>query len=137
MDSIRNPFKTGVLWPNGQSGFNKIGLAYQNANLFDRDHSLTLQYNGSLDYLDKVYSLSLGYHIPFYEYGLSADLIAAYSSSSGQNVNLYFSGKGTVFGARVNYALASMGDIRHKLIFGVDYKDSTSVAGPLQTPIRS
>ncbi|MBI5438451.1 MAG: EAL domain-containing protein [Nitrosomonadales bacterium] len=22
MDSIRNPFKTGVLWPNGQSGFN-------------------------------------------------------------------------------------------------------------------
>lgn len=117
------------------TGFNKVGLVYQNSNLFNRDHSLTLQYNGSADYLDKVYSFSLGYHIPFYEYGLSADLIAAYSSSSGQNVNLFFSGKGTVFGARLNYALASIGDIRHKLIFGADYKDSQSVAGPLVTPI--
>ncbi|MDO8811694.1 MAG: ShlB/FhaC/HecB family hemolysin secretion/activation protein [Gallionella sp.] len=117
------------------TGFNKVGLAYQNSNLFNRDHALTLQYNGSLDYLDKVYSFSLGYHIPFYEYGLSADLIAAYSSSSGQNVNLYFSGKGTVFGARLNYALASIGDIRHKLILGADYKDSESIAGPLVTPI--
>lgn len=24
MDSIRNPFKTGVLWPNGQSGINSL-----------------------------------------------------------------------------------------------------------------
>ncbi|MDO8466030.1 MAG: ShlB/FhaC/HecB family hemolysin secretion/activation protein [Gallionella sp.] len=117
------------------TGFNKVGMTYQNANLFDRDHALTLQYNGSADYLDKVYSFSLGYHIPFYEQGLSVDLIAAYSSSSGQNVNLYFSGKGTVFGARVNYALTSMGDIRHKLIFGADYKDSQSIASLLVTPI--
>lgn len=117
------------------TGFNKVGLIYQNANLFNRDHSLTAQYSGSADYLDKMYSFSLGYHIPFYEYGLSADLIAAYSSSSGQNVNLYFSGKGTVFGARLNYALTSMGDVRHKLILGADYKDSTSIAGLLQTPI--
>ncbi|MBI5438830.1 MAG: ShlB/FhaC/HecB family hemolysin secretion/activation protein [Nitrosomonadales bacterium] len=117
------------------TGFNKVGLTYQNANLFDRDHALALQYNGSADYLDKVYSFSLGYHIPFYGQGLSVDLIAAYSSSSGQNVNLYFSGKGTVFGARLNYALASMGDIRHKLIFGADYKDSQSIASLLVTPI--
>ena len=117
------------------TGFNKVGLAYQNANLFNRDHSLTLQYSGSLDYLDKGYSVSVGYHIPVYDYGFSADLIAAYSSSSGQNVNLYFSGKGTVLGARLNYALASIGDIRHKLILGADYKDSKSVAGLLLTPI--
>jgi hemolysin activation/secretion protein len=120
---------------SSSTGFNKVGLSYQFANLFNSDHALTLQYNGSADYLDKVYSFSLGYHVPFYESGLSADLMAAYSSSSGQNVNLYFSGKGTVLGARLNYALESAGDLRHKLIFGADYKDSQSVAGPTETPI--
>ena len=120
---------------NEATGFNKIGLTYQNANLFNRDHALTLQYNSSLSHIDDVYSLSVGYHVPFYSYGVSADLIAAYSSSSGQNVNLYFSGKGTVLGARLNYPLPSMGDIRQKLIVGADIKNSESVAGPLVTPI--
>lgn len=117
------------------TGFNKIGLTYQNANLFDRDHGLTVQYNGTTENFDKVYSFSLGYHVPFYQRGLSADFVAAYSSSSGQNVNLYFSGKGTVLGARVNYALPNLGDIRHKLVGGIDYKDSESVSGLLITPI--
>jgi hemolysin activation/secretion protein len=68
----------------------------------------------------------VGYHIPYYQYGLSLDLIAAYSSSSTQNGSIYFAGKGTVFGARVNYALPSIGDIRHKLIAGIDYKESNN-----------
>lgn len=117
------------------TGVNKIGLTYQNANLFDRDHGLTVQYNGTTENFDKVYSFSLGYHVPFYQQGLSADVVAAYSSSSGQNVNLYFAGQGTVLGARLNYALANVGDIRHKLIGGIDYKDSESVSGLLVTPI--
>ena len=117
------------------TGYHKIGLAYQNANFLNRDHALTLQYNGSVESLDKVYSFSLGYHVPFYPQGVSTDFIAAYSSSSGQNGNLYFSGKGTVFGARLNYSLTSLGDIRQKLIFGIDYKDSESVSGLLITPI--
>ena len=117
------------------TGYHKIGLAFQNANFLNRDHALTLQYNGSVESLDKVYSFSLGYHIPFYPQGVSADFIAAYSSSSGQNGNLYFSGKGTVFGARLNYPLTSRGDIRQKLIFGIDLKDSESVSGLLITPI--
>lgn len=117
------------------TGINKIGLTYQNANLFNRDHSLALQYNGTTENFDKVYSFSAGYHVPFYQQGLSADFIAAYSSSSGQNVNLYFAGQGTVLGARLNYALGTLGDIRQKLIIGVDYKKSESVQGPLTTPI--
>jgi hemolysin activation/secretion protein len=117
------------------TGLNKISLSYQNANLFNSDHSLNLQLSGSLENLDKVYSVSLGYHKPFYEYGVSADLIAAYSSSSGQNGNLYFAGKGTVLGARLNYPLPSLGDIRQKLIVGLDIKDSESISGLLITPI--
>ncbi len=132
------PVKLIATYDNAGSsatGFNRIGLAYQNANMFNLDHSLTVQYNGTLDMIDKVYSFSVGYHMPFYQDGLSADLIAAYSSSSGQNVNLYFAGKGTVLGARLNWPLANMGIVRHKLILGADYKDSKSISGPMQTPI--
>lgn len=106
------------------TGYAKLGVAYQHANLWGRDHALTLQYNGSPDALDKIGSINMGYHIPFYQYGLSLDMIAAYSSASTQNGAIYFAGKGTVLGARLNYALNSIGDVRHKLIVGVDYKES-------------
>ncbi|MDD4962605.1 MAG: ShlB/FhaC/HecB family hemolysin secretion/activation protein [Gallionella sp.] len=108
------------------TGYAKIGLAYQHANLWDRDHALTVQYNGAPELLDKIGSINVGYHIPYYQDGLSLDLIAAYSSSSTQNGSIYFAGKGTVFGARVNYALTSIGDIRHKVIAGFDYKKSNN-----------
>ncbi|HEX5363507.1 MAG TPA: ShlB/FhaC/HecB family hemolysin secretion/activation protein [Gallionella sp.] len=112
------------------TGFTKIGFAYQNANLFDRDHALTLQYSGSLDMIDKVYSLSAGYHVPLYSHNSSVDLIAAYSSSSTTTPSgagsIYFSGQGSILGARLNYALPSVGEIQHKVILGADYKDTTN-----------
>jgi hemolysin activation/secretion protein len=39
-----------------------------------------------------------------------------------------------VLGARLNYPLPSVGDIHHKLIAGIDYKDSQSVTGPNGLP---
>ncbi len=104
------------------TGYTKLNVAYQHANLFNRDHALSVQYNTSPDVLSQVGSLSAGYHIPFYQYGGSLDFIAAYSSSATQNGTTYFAGKGTVLGARFNYALAGIGELRHKLIFGADYK---------------
>ncbi|MFY9258977.1 MAG: ShlB/FhaC/HecB family hemolysin secretion/activation protein [Gallionella sp.] len=106
------------------TGYAKLGFAYQHANLWDRDHALTVQYNGSPELPDKIGSISVGYHIPYYQYGWSLDLLAAYSSSSTQNGTSYFAGKGTVLGARANYALTSVRDLRHKVIVGVDYKES-------------
>lgn len=108
------------------TGLNKINLAYQNANLFDRDHALSLQYGGSASHPDKIYSLSGGYHIPLYGYGMSLDFIAAYSSSSMTNAGTFFAGKGHVLGARVNYPLSSIGHLRHKVIGGIDYKNSAN-----------
>lgn len=108
------------------TGYAKLGIGYQHANLWGLDHALSVQYNGSPDSLDKIGSINMGYHIPFYQYGLSLDMIAAYSSSSTQNGAIYFAGKGTVFGARLNYALNGIGDVRHKLIFGLDYKASNN-----------
>ncbi len=108
------------------TGYTKVGLAYQDANLFNLDHALTLQYSGSPDSISKTGSINAGYHMPLYEYGLSLDFIAAYSSSNTQNGAIYFAGKGTVLGARLNYALDSIAEFRHKLIFGVDYKDTNN-----------
>lgn len=108
------------------TGFAKLGITYQNANLFNRDHALTLQYSGSPETPDKVGSLNVGYHLPLYERGISLDLIAAYSSSATQNGAIYFAGKGTVLGARLNYPLGSLGDVRHKVILGADYKESNN-----------
>jgi hemolysin activation/secretion protein len=124
------------------TGYAKAGLAYQHANLFDRDHALTLQVSGSTDMPDKVYSVNGGYHIPVYQYGLSVDLMAAYSSTStnspaANNGNIFFAGKGSIFGARVNYALPSFGDVRQKLIGGIDYKDTNNTFTACVAPCGS
>lgn len=108
------------------TGYAKLGVTYQNANLFNRDQALTLQYSGSPETPDKIGSINMGYHLPLYEQGISLDLIAAYSSSATQNGAIYFAGKGTVLGARLNYALSSWGDLRHKVIFGGDIKASNN-----------
>jgi len=116
---------------SASTGYAKAGFAYQNANLFDRDHALTLQYSGSPSLIDKVYSFSGGYHIPLYQYGVSVDFLAAYSNSSittpnGAN-NIFFAGKGSILGARLNYALPSAGELRQKVIWGFDYKDTNNI----------
>lgn len=119
------------------TGYAKAGFAFQNANLFDLDHALTLQYSGSPDLIDKVYSFSGGYHIPVYRYGMSVDLIAAYSSTTtntpGVNGNTFFAGKGTIFGTRLNRSLTSIGDLRHKVILGLDYKDTNNLMNGVPT----
>ena len=94
------------------TGVNRYSVGYQHANLFNRDHMLTLTASTSWDYPQKSLSLSGGYRIPFYESGLSLDLIAAYSDSNATtnvgfgNAN-QFTGKGVTLGLRLNQVLAS------------------------------
>jgi hemolysin activation/secretion protein len=119
------------------TGIHRLSLGYQNANLFNRDHMLTLQVGTSIDYPDRSLSVSGGYRIPFYGTGLSLDLIGAYSdSSSTTNVGFgtnQFNGKGITFGLRLNQALPSVGVFRHKLIYGFDYKDFDNTCNQLGT----
>ena len=108
------------------TGLNKLNVAYQNANLFNLDHALTVQYSGSASHPNDIFSLSVGYHIPMYQQGLSADLTAAYSNSNTQNGTLYFAGRGDVLGERFNFPLPNWGDVRQKLVLGADYKKSNN-----------
>ncbi|MBS1190010.1 MAG: ShlB/FhaC/HecB family hemolysin secretion/activation protein [Rhodocyclaceae bacterium] len=136
------PEKFIATFDNGGSkstGVHRFSLGYQNANLFNRDHMVTAQVGSSTDFPSKSLNISAGYRIPFYGHGLSLDLIAAYSdTNSGSTIipggSMNFTGKGTIFGARLNQPLAAIGEYRHKLIYGFDYKDfdnraSTCVPG--------
>lgn len=127
-DRISKYFVTADNTGSRSTGYSRTGLGFQHANLFNRDHVLTMQYLTSPEYVDKIASYSLGYRIPFYEQGMALDLVAAYSDTEVVNTStpagpMNFTGKGAVLAARLNQALPSRGDVRHKLIYGVDYKD--------------
>lgn len=109
------------------TGYDRISFAYQNANLHNRDHMLSLQYGTTVANPDEVMNLVAGYRIPFYSLGLSLDLIGAYSNTQSNTTTaagaLQFTGRGTYVGARLNQALPNVGEMRHKISYGFDYKD--------------
>lgn len=109
------------------TGTLRLGFLAQHANLFNRDHLLTLQYVTSPDHADKVNIYSLGYRIPFYAWGDSLDLYAGYSdvdsgSVSSGILNLAVNGKGAFGGFRYNFNLQRHGSYEHKIITGFDYR---------------
>lgn len=125
--------KTTLTYDNSGSqaaGYNRLSIAYQNANIGNLDHMLSLGINTTVEHpLDNGLNIVAGYRIPFYQNGISLDLIGSYSDSRttttlpGGQGNLNFTGRGTYLGTRVNHALPSVGEYRHKMVYGLDYKD--------------
>ena len=123
-------FATADSTGTAATGRSRLGVAYQNANLFKLDHTLTLAYTGSPDAPAgvKVDIFSLGYRVPFYGLGDSLDVIYGKSgvntpsSSPTLGGALGIVGKGDVFGLRWNHYFARRGEYSSKLIFGFDYK---------------
>src|SRR5450759_3087889 len=112
------------------TGTSRLGVAYQNPNLFNRDQTLTLAYTGSADAPSgvKVDIFSVGYRVPLYALGDSLDFIYGKSNvntpSSSPTLGgaLGIVGKGDVFGARWNHYFPRRGEYTSKLIYGFDYK---------------
>jgi hemolysin activation/secretion protein len=112
---------------NKATGWFRAGIGYQSSNLWNRDHSLTLQYVTS-DKEKMVHVWSVGYRVPLYEHSASVDLIAGFSDVEAGTTEttageLKFSGKGEVYGVRYNRHLWRIPGLDHRLIFGLDYKD--------------
>jgi hemolysin activation/secretion protein len=110
-----------------QTGKTHLGFILQNANLFGRDHLVSLQYTTSAEEPGRVKVYGAGYHIPLYALGDSLDFFASYSNVDSGTVsagafNLAVSGKGAVYGARYNQNLAKRGELEQHLTYGVDYK---------------
>ncbi len=124
------PWKVGLTLDNtgtGQAGRYRTGFSYQNSNLFDRDHVLTLQYQTSPENPRDVKVYAVAYRLPLYELGDVVDFYATYSDvnsgfvSSGP-LQLAITGKGSALGFRYTNKLKRIGDYEHELTAGLDNK---------------
>lgn len=112
---------------NNATGQHRLGLGYQHANLWNRDHVLSLNYITSVEKSDQVSIYSMSYRLPLYGLGDSMDFIVAKSDvDAGTSPTvagpLAFSGRGDVYGVRYNWLLPRSGEYSHRVIFGLDLK---------------
>ncbi len=117
---------------NKETGTYRTAFSYQHANLFDRDHVLTLQYITSPRNINDVEVYGFGYRIPLYGQGDSIDLVAGYSTvNSGTVQNLFdVSGQGAIYALRYNHNLSKLGDWEHRLVYGIDYRAYQNLVTP-------
>lgn len=110
----------------GTSRF-RANIGIQHANMWNRDHIGTFQFQTSPAEPSQVHVYSVGYRIPFY--GQSAALDAFFAHSNINNVStttpagpLGFTGSGDVGGFRAHRFLTRLGDYDHRVTFGWDWR---------------
>ncbi len=125
----------GSLELNNRSSYDTTALRLNTAlrydNLWQRDHSFSLQYQMSPQQFGEVKVASGSYTLPaFWDrddkvvlYGVWSNTDTA--SAAGFN-NL---GNGTIFGSRVIIPLQGVGDYSHTAVLGVDYKNFEETVG--------
>ncbi len=126
---------------NGSTGVNRVGLAYQHANLFDRDHVGTFNYQTSVQKPSQVSIFSIGYRVPLYTLGDSIDLILAKSDVDAGTTStvagpLAFAGKGDIYGVRYNWLQPRRGEYSHRVVFGLDlkaFRNTCTIGGVAQS----
>jgi len=118
---------------NENTGRGRLGLAFQHANLFDRDHVLTAQFLTSPQNINDVNVYGVGYRIPLYSRGTSIDLVAGYSDVDSGTVQDLFNvtGKGSVYAVRYNWGLPKWGDLEHRTTLGLDYRAYQNNVNPV------
>ena len=119
---------------NQTTGYTRLTVGYQNSNLFDLDHALTLSYTTSPDHLDSVKQYGAFYWIPLYGYATSLNLYYTRSDvrtgAIGLNGASSFNvtGRGEFMGARLTYSLPRFGQITQNVSLALDdrYFDNNS-----------
>lgn len=113
---------------NDETGESRLAVGYQNANIGNRDHVLTLQYITSPEQINDVTIFGAGYHIPLYGLGDSVDLYAGYSDVNSGTIEGLFnvSGQGAIFGARYTHNFSKRSAYEHKISAGLDYRAYTN-----------
>ena len=112
------------------TGKYRLGLVYQHANLFNRDHALSLQLMSSPGHWSQVGILGLGYRIPLYSVGGAVDLSASYSTVDSGKVtqpaggpDLAISGGGRTVGAKYTHYLDGSGNWQHRASIGLERRN--------------
>ena len=112
---------------NPQSGNYRLSVGLQHANLWNRDHIGTLQYQTSPTEPNLVRIYSIGYRLLIYGYSSTIDAFYAHSTvDSGTTITpagpLQFTGTGDMTGLRFNRYLSRVGEYDHRFIFGADWR---------------
>lgn len=126
------PWKVGLTLDNtgsAQTGRNRFGLSFQHANLWNRDHIMTAQYQTSPEMPGEVHVYSLSYRMPLYGLGDALDFFTTKSNVNAGTIpagpiTLAITGRGVTYGTRYTLNLKRLGNYDHKLVFGFDYKAS-------------
>lgn len=110
-----------------QTGMLRAGVSAVHSNLFDRDHVGSATYITSPEHLNRVSILGLGYRIPIYSRGDSAEFSFVRSDVDSGNVSTAaglfgISGSGLFYLGRYNYTLPKRGDWDTRLVFGADWR---------------
>lgn len=113
------------------TGHYRVGLAFQEANLANRDQVASLAYttapDAPSDTRTAIYSLA--YRLPIYSLGDSIDLLYGNSSANTPTVQatgFNLAGKGEVVSLHWNHYFSRRGENTSKLIAGFDYKHMNS-----------
>ena len=114
---------------SGSTGRYRTGLVYQHANLFNRDHAMSLQFMTSPDHVSDVRILGVGYRVPFYGLGDALDLnLSSSSVNSGQvaqaggGPDLAISGSGLMLGAKYTHNFATSADLQQSVSIGLEQR---------------
>lgn len=110
-------------------------------NLWQREHSLSMQYQTSPENTEEVKVFSATYVAPLTDGGT---MLALYGVRSDSNISavgdINILGRGDIYGVRAIVPLPSVNNYSHSLTVGADYKDFKEDLGfgsdSFQTPIR-
>lgn len=120
----------------------RLGASLSYDNLWQRKHSLSLQYQTSPQDTSEVRVLAATYVMPWMDTG---NRLAFYAIDSNSNVasvgDINIIGKGTIYGGRFVMPLPSSRKFIHSLTLGVDYKDYQEIIrldadNSIETPIN-
>jgi hemolysin activation/secretion protein len=127
---------------NRNTGYTRLTLGYQNSNLFDRDHAVTVTGTTSPDHIDDVMQLGAFYWMPLYGYNTALRAFWTRSDVDTGSVGvggLSFdvSGRGEFWGFSATYALPKVATMAHHVTLGIEDRYFRSTIGAAGAAIQS
>ncbi|RDH83992.1 MAG: hypothetical protein DIZ80_07610 [endosymbiont of Galathealinum brachiosum] len=141
-----NPQSYFVLLSNAgtqETALSRLSLGYQNNNLFDKDHSMTVTYTTSPEEPSDINQFGLNYQLPVYGHGASLGLFLSASSVESGSVanNIEVKGSGNVIALSYSRPLPRSENYRHSIDFSLNHKlydnEITQAGSPIGTDVTS
>lgn len=107
-----------------QSEAVRMTLGYQNGNLFDKDHALTVTYTTAPENADAANQVGISYQIPFYTNASKLNFLLSNSESNSGTVadNSIVTGKGSVLGVTYSQSFFGETELEQNWSVGFMYK---------------